>query len=91
MSIGLAIARIALWTGKVDSLQVEIDQEQRSLDAMSKAQLNDPSVTNVAIGRLTSLKFRIGLAKDNVTFWTEELKSVKELLKSFNELAQASR
>ena len=99
MSIGLAIANIAISQSKVEAKQVEIaDLEQQletlGVDAQTAAlagQPINPAATMGIRAQIAAAKFLYNVYKGAHEFWSMTLKDFLAFLKQTNELAQGAR
>ena len=89
MSLGLAISRIAFYTGKREAAASTIKDIEMQL-AQAVHDQNDVRQAELQ-AQLTKEQILFGLYKNFVEFWTDVIKSTLELLKKISELAFAGR
>ena len=97
MSIGLAMAKIAFYTGQYDfySTQVNNVQSQLFVLGVQAAQPGQAAQAAQAQGqerqKLAAYTFLQGLAKEFVEYWKQVAKDFLAMVKSLQELAQGAR
>ena len=89
MSIGLAISKIAEYTGQIAATTVVIGIEEQNLLLATQSK-NDQQITDVQ-QKLTQYKTLLSLLNQFLEFWKDVIKQTLAILKMFNELATGSR
>ena len=91
MSLGLAIAKVAEYSAKHADAMENVAINQRKVEDTATTDGRDSAAFREAQKELDKWQTLAGLFKDFLSFWTEAIKSMMQMLKEAGQLAFNSR